>query len=319
MPQPTISSVHIDAALSNISTAYRQSADGFIADKVFPIVGVQHRSDKYHTFDKNDWMRDDVEQRASGSESAGSGFNLSTGTYSCNQWSLHKDISDRERLNADPSVPMETAAAEWLAQKFLISKERQWATQFFATSLWGTDVVGGTNFTAWDDQASSDPEVDIDAGKETILKNTGLKANTFIAGWDVDKALCQHPLIKDRYKYTSSSSITRQLIAEFLGVDNYFVSEAVYASNNENATGVYDFALGSNALLCHVAKAPGIMTPSAGYTFSWDPAGGVVPGGVTIKNIRLDSRESDRIEGSVDYDQKLVAADLGYFFSAATS
>jgi len=32
MPQPTISQVHIDAILTNISVAYMQMADAFIAD-----------------------------------------------------------------------------------------------------------------------------------------------------------------------------------------------------------------------------------------------------------------------------------------------
>jgi hypothetical protein len=46
MPLLTPSQVHIDAPLTNLTTAYVQSQDNFIADKVFPIVGVEKQSDK---------------------------------------------------------------------------------------------------------------------------------------------------------------------------------------------------------------------------------------------------------------------------------
>ena len=52
MPLLTPSSVHIDAPLSNLTTAYAQSQENFIADKVFPIVGVDKQSDKYYQYNR---------------------------------------------------------------------------------------------------------------------------------------------------------------------------------------------------------------------------------------------------------------------------
>jgi len=40
MPLLTPSAVHIDQPLSNLTLAYAQSQENFIADKVFPTVGV---------------------------------------------------------------------------------------------------------------------------------------------------------------------------------------------------------------------------------------------------------------------------------------
>jgi hypothetical protein len=78
MPQPNINSVHVDAILTNISVAYLQNQDNFIADKVFPIIPVDKKSDKFFTYTKNDWFRDEAQRRAPGTESAGGGYNLST-------------------------------------------------------------------------------------------------------------------------------------------------------------------------------------------------------------------------------------------------
>ena len=71
MPQPNINSVHVDAILTNISVAYLQNQDNFIADKVFPVIPVDKKSDKYFTYTKNDWFRDEAQRRAPGTESAG--------------------------------------------------------------------------------------------------------------------------------------------------------------------------------------------------------------------------------------------------------
>jgi len=47
MPLLTPSQVHIDQPLSNLTLAYVQSNENFVADKVFPVVGVARQSDKY--------------------------------------------------------------------------------------------------------------------------------------------------------------------------------------------------------------------------------------------------------------------------------
>src|SRR5580693_8982630 len=102
--QPTLSQVHVAAPLTDIAVAYMQDDSAYIADKVFPIVPVQFQSDLYYIWKKDDFFRDEAQQRADGDESAGSGLNLSTASYSAAVWALHKDIGDQMRRNADPAV-----------------------------------------------------------------------------------------------------------------------------------------------------------------------------------------------------------------------
>src|SRR5579864_3576378 len=105
MPQPTMQAVHVNAALTQIATAYLQEDDAYIADKVFPKVPVQHRSDVYFKYRKGDFFRDEVQIRADGAESAGSGFNMDQSSpYQAQVWGLHKDIGPQARANADPAV-----------------------------------------------------------------------------------------------------------------------------------------------------------------------------------------------------------------------
>jgi len=319
MGQPTVSDVHVDAALTNISIAFAQSEEKYVADKVFPTVPVDHKTDKYYIWDRNAWFRDEAKKRPPSTESAGGGFTLSTDSYAADIWAFHKDIDDQVRANADPAADLEGAAARYVTQIMLIRRERQWATDYFATGIWTTDKVGTTDFTKWDD-ATSDPEKDVADGVKSMLKLTGFKPNVMVLGFDVHQALKRHPLIKDRYKHVSSESITAEMIARFLEIDRYIVAESIYATNAEGAAAdAYDFALGSNALLAFANPNPGLMEPSAGYNFSWAGLTGMNDLGVAMSNFRIEKIKSDRVEGEFAFDMKKVSADLGYFFSAAVS
>lgn len=319
MAQPTVSMVHIDYALSNISLAYIQSADAFIANRVFPMVPVPNQTNKYYVYTKNDWFRDEAQIRPPGTESAGSGYNLTTDNYSCDVYALHKDIDDQTLKNADAAINLEREAAMFVVQRMLVKREIEWAASFFGTSIWGTDVTGGTNFAQWDNYATSKPLVDVQAGKTTVLSTTGFEPNTLVLGYQVYAALLNHPEIVDRIKYTSSDAITQQILARYFGVDNLFVAKAVKATNVEGETAAYGFTHGKHALLCYVPSAPGLLTPSAGYTFAWS---GVSDGaGLEVGTVRFYEQKtrSWRIESQMAWDSKKVAGDLGYFFASAVS
>lgn len=318
MPQPTRGDVHVVRSLTNVSVAYMQSAADFVSQTVFPTVPVQFQSDKYFKFDSKDFRRNTARPRAPGTASAGGGFDITTDTYSCEVYAMHKDVDDQTRANADQAVDIDRSATEFVTQQLLIQKELNWMTDFFATSIWGTDVTGTTDFTQWGD-GSSDPEVDIDTGRAAIKKATGLTPNTLIVGYEVHQALKRHPLVQERYKYTSPSSITADLLARYLEVDRYMVAGASYTSSEEGAATDTDaFIAGKNALLCYVAPSPGLMTPSAGYTFAWSAFGGS-NAGARIKRFRMEDLASDRVEGEFAYDHKVVLTECGYFFSSATA
>jgi len=316
MPQPTRGDVHVVRALTNVSVAYMQQSTDFIASSACPSVPVTFQSDKYFVFDSVDFRRDNAKPRAPGTESAGGGFDVNTATYTAEVYALHQDIADQIRSNSE--IDMDRSASEFVAQQLLIQKEVNWMSKYFGIGKWTTDVVGATDFTKWDD-SSSDPEADIDAGKATIKKATGLTANTLIVSYETHQALKRHPLITERFKHTSSDSITAAILARFFEVDRYMVASASYTTSAEGAaTTVNAFIAGKNALLCYVAPNPGIMVPSAGYSFVWSAFSGAA-GGMRTKRFRMEALSSDRIEGEFAYDQKLVLAAAGYFFSATVS
>jgi hypothetical protein len=74
--------------------------------------------------------------------------------------------------------------------------------------------------------------------------------------------------------------------------------------------------MGNNALLAYINPAPGLMQPTAGYTFFWQ--GYMGGSGISeIQKFRIQERKSDRVEIEMAFDPQVVAPDLGCFFSAA--
>ena len=324
--QPTQSQVHVNAPLTNISVAYIQSQADFIADKVFPLVPVDKQSDIFWLYTKGDWFRDEAVQRAAATESAGGGYSVdSTNTYACKVFAFHKDVPDQVRSNADAALDMDRDATLFITQRLILRRERVWTETYMTTGIWGTTVTGtassptaGSTFVYWDDYANSDPITDIKVGRMKIKKNTGFRANTLVIGEEAYESLRNHPDIVDRYKYTSSQVVTADMIARLFEVDRLLIAGAVYNTTVEGATDSFDWVVGKSALLCYSAPNPGLMTPSAGYTFAWKGLSGM--GYATaIKNFRMEHLEADRIEGQSAFDCKLVASDLGYYFNNVTA
>lgn len=313
MPLPSLSQVHIDQLLTNISVAYRQNSDHYIASKAAPSISVSKKSDLYRIYTKNDWFRDDMQLLAPGTEAVEAGYNLTTGQFNCRVHALGKMIDDQERANYDQPGDIEADSTEYLTQKAMIHLERQWSSAFFSTGIWDTDVtlVGPDQ---WSDPVGSDPKADVQAGMATVLTNTGFEPNSLIVGYEVHQALQRHPLVRDQFKYTSAESINEQMLARFFEVDQYLVCKAVTATNAENAADAMSLIQGKNALLAYVAPRPSLMLPSAMYSFVWTGLG-MNNLGMKVLNIPIPEKHGNKIELQLAFDNKVVAADLGYFLA----
>jgi hypothetical protein len=305
--------------LTDLSVRFTQKASSFIADKVFPTVRVQNRSDKFFTYDRAYWFKTDAQLRGPGTESAGSGYAIGTDDFSCDVYAVHRNLSDQVRANADSPITMDRDATEFVTQHMLQRREQAWVSTYFTTSVWGTDVVGGTDFQQWDDYANSDPIRDLRNGVIAMAKETALKPNTLILGPECWDLLQDHPDYLERIKYTQKGIVSEDLVSSMIGIDKTYVAWSVKNTEQEGVTASYDFNFGKNALLLYVPKSPGLNTPAAGYTFSWTGLFGTGGNGIRIKRFRMEWIESDRVEAEEAIDQKVISAELGYYFDQAVS
>lgn len=328
--QPTAGDVHVNVPLTNISIAFMQDADNFIASQVFPNVPVTKQTDLYWSYDRGFWNRSEMEIRAPNAETRGIGYKLdANSSYSAPVYALHIDIEDQKRANADDPINLDRDATSILAMQALLKRELAFSTGFMKTGVWTTDITGvaGTpstgQFKQYNDPNST-PIEDVRTGITTVMESTGFKPNKLTMGRRVYDKLVDHPDIVDRIKYSTStnnqpSKANLNTLAQLFEVDQVLVMNAIQNTAAEGQANVHSFIGGKNMLLTFTPNGPGLLTPSAGYNFAWTGYTGAGADGQRIRRFRMEPLSSDRIEMEMAFVMKLVSADLGYFFSGAVA
>ena len=319
---PKMQDAHIDRAMTNISVAYLQDASAFIADKVFPIVPVRRQSDVFYVYNKGDFMRDEAQVRGAGTESAGGDYGVAASDpYHCRKHAFHYDVTEEERANYDEPLNADTDATEFVSQKMLIRREMEWASKFFKTGVWGTEITGTDSNPSsgqaikWN-LATSNPILDITNAAVQMASETGDRPNTLVLSPFAFNALKNHEDILDRIKYTQKGIVTTDLLATLFEVQHVYVSWSVVNSAAKGATDSVSFIMGKHALLCYANPSPALRKPSAGYIFAWTGLEGAGAYGNRIVRLPMDvlGLGTERIEGEIAFDAKKICGDLGVFF-----
>ena len=330
-PGPT--DVHVNRPLTNISVAFALDAGMYVADRVFPDVPVMKQSDIFYTIPRGAFLRDDMKQRAPGTESAGADYSFDTDDYRCVTWALHKNIDDETRTNYDAPLATDRTATRFLMEKGLIRKERLFSELYLKDGVWSFKAQGGGANTAnptfasngndavvyWSN-AMSTPIEDMRLFSRRILALTGKKPNILVLGKEVYDVLLDHPDIVariDRGQTPGGPAMSnKEALAAIFELEEILVMEGIYNSAQEGAADAIGFVNEKNALLAYRTRTPTLEEATAGYTFSWAARVGAANMGTRIKRMRIETHESDRIEIQMAFVQKVVAADLGFWLNA---
>jgi hypothetical protein len=329
--QPTQGDIHVNATLTNVAIAYMQSADKFVADKVFPNIPVAKQSDLYRIYDRSFFYRMEMQLRAPGTKSNRIGYTTSTTPYYCPVFGVGHDIDDQQRGNADADVNLEKNGTNLLALQGLLRREISFITNFFAASVWAFERQGvasgevpGTSVRQWNDPAST-PIEDIRLAKRLMAENTGFEPNKLTLGRKVYDDLQDHPDIMARISGGASTNannpakVNKQTLAALFEVEEINVMNAVRNTAKEGQTASYSFIGGRHALLTHTPAGASTDIPSAGYTFGWTGYLGAAANGTRMRRFRDEPIHSDTLELEMAYDQKVTAPDLGFFFNGISA
>lgn len=318
MPRPTVSDVHVNRLLTNMSIAYTNPE--YIADKAFPILPVTKQTDVYASYDQSHWFRDEVVLRAPGTEPQAADYAVTlTNTYHCPGWSLSRVLPDEVLDNADAPLNLEAEAVNFLTDKMLMKREVKFATDYFATGKWTTDKTGGTDFTVWSNYAGSNPIVDLDTYKDTVEALIGREPNVFIMGKQVWLQLKNHPDFLDNIKYTQRGQMSVDLFASLAGFETVHIGRAIRTTDKEGtaeASVTYSRIWGKNGLMIYRPAAPSLMTPSAGYNFVWQRVPSALQYIVTSRDER---KQAKFVDIHSYFSQTQTSANAGLFLSGAVA
>jgi len=326
MPLLTPSQVHIDQPLSNLTLAYVQEQTNFVADKVFPTVGVARQSDKYYIYDRANMNRSgDVKKLAPRTEVNRIGMAVSNAAYYADVYGLGMDFDEQTLANEDAMLEIRSAGAQTLTTRLLIDREERFADTFFKAGVWTTDNTPGN---LWSDYTNSTPISDVTTARRSMqLTSGGFKPNTMVVGKEVRDKLINHPDVLARLNggatVTNTALVTDAKLAEIFEVENFYVMEAVKNSSVEGVAESNAFIGGKNALLCYTPSNAGLMSPAAGLTFAWNNLEGVNNLGITVESFSDDALKrqqiAEMIQVKMSYDMKVVGDDLGYLFINAVA
>ena len=336
MPMLTASQVHIDQPLTNLTVAYLQSQDNFIADKVFPNVPVDKKTNRYYIYDRENFFRNEVQPRAPRTRSQRVGMSISNATYTCDVRSLSTDFDFETLANADTALDIRRGASEMLTHNLLIDREKRFMSTFFGAGIWTTEYTGVANadndtaaeVTQWDDYTNSTPIVDVTNARRAMqVASGGFKPNKMVVTRDVHDTLINHPDILARLNggatVTNTAIITQAKLAEIFEIAEYHIIDAIENTAKEGLTESLAFVATKKAALYYCPPSAGLMVPSAGYNFTWNELDNASGYGIDIRSYTGDFLRvegvAELLEANMAYDQKVVGADLGVFFNTILS
>ena len=324
----TASDVHVNRALTNVSIGYTQDESRFIADRIFPRVPVTKQSDIFTIYPAGEWNRDEMKLRAPATETAGTGYDIDRKPYYCPVWGVHRDVDDQMRANQDEPMNLDAEATRFITRKGLIRREVEFADKFFKSGAWTyqktgvASAPGANQFLQWNDSASEPTRIVRQAQDEMLLR-TGFMPNVLVLGHLSYSGLLENDSIIDRIKYGQTpgapAMVTKEALAALFGVDRIEVMSAIVNTAPEGQTANSFLGAARGALLVHAAPTPGLLTPSAGYTFVWTGYNGASPYGTRIIQFRMENIRSDRFEIDMAFTHEKVADDLGIFLADAVA
>lgn len=308
MPQPTLSSVHVNAALNNVAIGYKPQQ--YVLDQVFPIIPVMKESDYYFSWDQGPIRMNNAKKVRPGDRAPRGGFTVSSTTYTTDCWKFAWAIPDRIRANMDGAISAEVNTTMRVMDQILLSRESTIATLLTTTANWtNTAAAGGF----WDSGLGS-PLGEIETANLAVQAATGMPANTVVMSWKVSRALRKHPELLEHLSVMLGTGqrsagagpkfATKDVIADMFDIPNIIITPARYNSAVEGQTASYADVMTDTVWVGYVAPAPAIDEPSAGYVFQVKAP--------MIRTWREDAEEQDVVEGQVNFVAKATLAGAGY-------
>ena len=313
---PKVNEVHIDAALSNVALGYHPA--GMIAENIFPIVTVKKESDKYYEWNKGDAFRvPDTTMRADGTKSKRIGFNISTSTYSAEEYALNVQVTDRQVANADSVINLRASKTRRLKDIIALDQEIRVATLLTTQANWAsTNRVQRSGTQQWNNAsyaggATYGIEETLDTGKEAVRKGTGgLEPNIIIIPSAVAKVMKKNSTIRDLIKYTHANLLVDGDLPQMLWNMKVLIPKAVKNTNVEgNATQTLSDVWGKHIVMLYVTNNAAVDEVTAGYIFRCANAAHTPWG---AKTWREEAEKADVIETEICQDEKIVCNVAGY-------
>lgn len=320
----TPNAVHLDQLLTDLTLNY-VTEQNYLADKIFPVVNVDKKSDEFYTFDPAEANREKGEVITElAPRTLPRKFDVSHGkdSYMAKIYAGAFDIDMQTAANEDKNLNVRQRKARELVDAMMKKRDRDFISTFMGTGIWGTDLAGTTDFVKWSDDAST-PIDDMRKWKRDFqVRNYGFKANKMVVTQDIVDKLMANPQILGRINggatIANPAMIDMALLAQVFGVEEVVIADAVSNNVAVGATEDAAYMVEDQILLTYTPSSAGLETPASGLIFAWNAIEGV-DFGITLESFTGEDLRrygiAEEVHAKMAYDMKVVAPKLGTYVS----
>lgn len=316
--------------LTNVSMAYFQNADRYVAKQIFPVCPVQLSSAYYYVFDKASLLRDNVARKPQFGKVGLAQMGQISQTYQCKTDQVlvaidQIDSLNYQRMGAPGEADPRRVKMKFVADQMNLHQDIIFAENFFQPGVWSNEWTGSTvldptnkTFIKFSDK-NCDPIALFDLLCAEIEQNTGRRPNRLGLGRGTFHALKNHRAVIERVKFGGStehpSNVNERVLAELFGLDKVVVLSSIYNKAPVGQPEDMQYICDPNsAILAYATDTPAIDEPSAGYIFAWDMLGD----GQYMPVLQYEGEHgthTELIEGLFSADMKKTADDLAVFLT----
>lgn len=268
MPAPmnTAQARVIDPILTNHARGYSNAE--MIGHMILPVVPVPVRGIRVIKFGKEAFRRYNT-RRAPGSAVGRIQYGYASDAVALHQDALEAIVPWEHQQDASvvPGIDLAQGSVEMVLDAIALGREVEVATKVRNAATYAASnkvALSGTDL--WTDPASKPAEV-INEAREQIRRRTGRYPNTLTLGAPVFNALSGHAGIKEQFKYTSSASITTDMLAAYFGIDRVLVGKAVVLPEGADDDTDAEDVWGNDAVLTYTPTGRDYRVPAYGYIY----------------------------------------------------
>lgn len=290
--------------LSKLAIMYPQ--DGLVADQLCPVVSVEDEEGYFLKFNADNLQGGIEDLCANGARANSIDWKTTKDTYACEEFALEKPLSWRDLQKYKRWMDIAKTSEKFLLEILFSNKEVRVATLLTTTSNYYSSshyvTLAGTQ--CWDDFTNSDPEADVETGREVVALAAG-EPNAIAIPVNIWRKIRRHPAIRAIIKDTNSSQLTEDGFPKKLwGLNALFPG----ARQNTAAPGASESVSriwSDNVWLGIVNPRPDKETMSFAYTFTAE--------GRLVETYEDRAKKSDvlRVRSGIE-QSKIVCSKAGY-------
>lgn len=319
--------LHIDGPLSEILVNYRP--EGFIADRIFPLVTVGKQSDLFYQFQQSDLWRVPDTTRAPMTAAKRVNFNVASQTYYAKNYALATGIPIEDAINADQMLSLRENKGKFLVDILALDYENRVASLVCNTSNVGTfcalAIASGTaGSTGCWDAATASPIVDIDNAIQRVRDASGYLPNNIVFGWLAWQKFRRHANVRAQLfpsaggTTPSGGVVQPNMVSGLFDIPNVSVAGVMRNTAAEGLAQSLADIWGPHVAVFYTPPRPSREVPSFGYSFRWQAPG--LPTALTAEDLGYDKvLHGNLLEVGMYQDEKIVSTLLGTLVGSVSS